>query len=174
MENDTQKINKSNNKRYYKDKDYFKKYYQNNKEKWAYKESDRIYMRNYMKNYDKDKKSKIYNDFMAEYDGKFIYFILDENKEIKYIGKTTNIYRRIGNHKNLKKKYSYETDTILYLNFTDKLTDEELSDMEKYFIELFNLDLNNQCGDYDTSIADKLPKRLIFNEFKFKKNEDER
>lgn len=156
--------------------EYSKNYYKENSEKWKTYNSSEKY-KEYHKNYYKENKEELtkrnkeyYEEFSKEYEGKFIYFIFNELNELKYIGKTGNIYNRVALHKNSKEKYNPETDRVMYLNFNNRLTNEELSDAEKYFIELYKLDLNQYCGDYDTSIAFKIDDDLVFNEFKFKRD----
>lgn len=149
-------------------KEYAKNYYKNNKEKWKiYNSKDKYkdYHKNYYKRHKETYKEK-YEEFSKKYEGKFIYFILNEFNKIKYIGRTSNIYRRFAFHKYELAKYNPDTDRVMYLDFSDKLSEEELADAEKYFIELYNLDLNEYCGDYDTNIAFKIDENLIFNEFK--------
>ncbi|WP_195954400.1 GIY-YIG nuclease family protein [Clostridium tertium] len=149
-------------------KEYAKNYYKNNKEKWKIynsKEKYKDYHKNYYKKHKETYKEK-YEEFSKKYEGKFIYFILNEFNKIKYIGRTSNIYRRFAFHKYELAKYNPDTDRVMYLDFTNKFTDEELADAEKYFIELYNLDLNEYCGEYDTNIAFKIGENLIFNEFK--------
>ncbi|MDU7150144.1 MAG: GIY-YIG nuclease family protein [Clostridium sp.] len=153
-------------------------YYSENREKWKDIYNNTEEYREYMKKYWLDNKEelreknkKYCEEFSKEYEGKFIYFIFDELNKLKYIGKTSNIYRRMASHKNFKEKYNPQKDRVMYFDFSNKLTEEELEDAEKYFIELYKLGLNEKCGDYDTNIVFKIEdKDLIFNEFKFKKD----
>lgn len=156
------------NKKYYKDNSVVWKDVYNNTEE--YKEYHRIYWKENKEELSKKNRDYI-KEFNKEYKGKYIYFIFDELNELKYIGKTFNIYRRIASHKNFKEKYNAETDRIMYFDFTNKLTEEELEDAEKYFIELYKLGLNENGGDYDTNIIFKIKdKDLTLNEFRFKKD----
>ncbi|MBS5937745.1 GIY-YIG nuclease family protein [Clostridium sp.] len=149
--------------------EYFKNYYEKNKEKWiAYNSTDKY--KDYLKEYYKNNKEKMTKDnieFFKKYDGKFIYFILDEYNSMKYIGKTKNIYIRFALHKHELVKYNPELDRVLYLDFSDKFSEEELADAENYFIELYDLELNEKCGDYDTNIIFKIKDEdLVLHEFK--------
>ncbi|WP_066892921.1 GIY-YIG nuclease family protein [Clostridium nigeriense] len=156
--------------------EYMKNYYKNNKEKWKeynsrdkYKEYHKAYFQENKEELTK-KNKEYYEEFSKKYQGKFIYFILNEFNNMKYIGKTCNIYKRFALHKYELAKYNPKTDRVIYLDFSDKLSEEELADAEKYFIELYKLDLNDYCGDYDTNIAFKIDNDLVFNEFKTVKN----
>lgn len=149
--------------------EYFKNYYEENKEKWKiYNSTDKYkdYLKEYYKN-NKEKLSKANMEFFKQYDGKFIYFIADEYNKIKYIGKTSNLYRRFATHKHELVKYNPELDRVIYIDFSNKLSDEELADAEAHFIELFKLELNESCGDYDGNIAFILKDSdLVLQEFK--------
>lgn len=149
--------------------EYFKNYYEENKDKWIlYNSTDK--RKEYSKKYYKNNKEKMTKDnieFFKKYDGKFIYFIVDEYNRIKYTGKTSNTYRRFGLHKHELVKYNPELDRVLYLDFSDKFSEEELADAENYFIELYDLELNEKCGDYDTNIIFKIKDEdLVLHEFK--------
>lgn len=149
--------------------EYFKNYYEENKEKWIqYNSTDK--RKEYHKKYfqkNKEKLSKANIEFFKKYDGKFIYFIVDEYNRIKYIGMTKNLYRRFATHKHELVKYNPGLDRVIYIDFTDKLTNEQLMDVESYLIELFDLELNEKCGDYDTNIIFKIKDEdLVLYEFK--------
>lgn len=149
--------------------EYFKSYYEKNKEKWiAYNSTDKRkeYFREYFQR-NKEEMSKNNEEFFKKYDGKFIYFIFDEYNSMKYIGKTKNIYNRLGVHRHELVKYNPDLDRVIYIDFSNKLSNEELADAEAYFIEIFKLELNESCGDYDGNIASIIKDRdLVLHEFK--------
>lgn len=98
-------------------------YYNENKDKWKDYNSGEYYRR-YHRNYYNDNKEELskrnkeyYKKFSGKYEGKFIYFILNKNNDIKYIGKTSNIYSRVAVHKYDGTKYDPETDRIIWLRF---------------------------------------------------------
>ncbi|MDU3548957.1 MAG: GIY-YIG nuclease family protein [Clostridium sp.] len=156
--------------------EYNNEYYKNNSYKWKeYSSSDKY--KEYHKKYYLDnqevfslRNKSYYENNKDKNKGKFIYFIIDETREIKYIGKTNNLYNRFYSHTFKKEKFDINVDTVVYLDFSkDGIDEEELYDLEQHFIEIIRPYKNKQAGKYDTSIIDKLNKKLNFKEFKFKR-----
>lgn len=107
--------------KYLEKQNYFKDYYSNNKEK-------------YIKNKQK-------------YNGKFVYFLLRDNKVI-YIGSTVNINNRISVHRCNGRQFN----DVLYYDFTS--TDLNMDDVrciEYYFQELYKDGLEEDCAIYPYS-----------------------
>ena len=72
-----------------------------------------------------------YEDFIRKYLGKFVYFLLKDNK-IVYIGKTVCLYRRLMVHKSTNK---YDFDAITYFDYSDyNISIEDLKVLENFFI----------------------------------------
>lgn len=74
---------------------------------------------------------KAYKQFINQYNGLFVYFLLKDNK-IVYIGKTVCLYRRLMVHKSTNK---YDFDAITYFDYSDyNISIEDLKVLENFFI----------------------------------------
>ena len=94
-----------------------------------------------------------YEDFIRRHLGKFVYFLMKENKII-YIGKTCCLYRRIHAHLSTAK---YDFDSITFFDYSKcDITDEELSVIENFFINQHKSHIKNKH-------IPKLNKKLICN-----------
>lgn len=94
-----------------------------------------------------------YKDFIRRHLGKFVYFLMKENKII-YIGKTCCLYRRIHAHLSTAK---YDFDSITFFDYSKcDITDEELSVIENFFINQHKSHIKNKH-------IPKLNKKLICN-----------
>jgi hypothetical protein len=72
-----------------------------------------------------------YEDFIKDKLGKWVYFLLKDNK-IVYIGKSVCLYNRLMVHKSTNK---YDFDSITYFDYSKTdITDEELLVIENFFI----------------------------------------
>lgn len=129
---------------------YMKNYYEKNKEKWKkynstqeYKEYQRTYHRNYKS---------------AE-NGYYVYFLLDKKKEVKYVGSTINMYKRMSSHK-ISKTFS----TILYKDLTNIVTTElELLIAENYYIDKYKDSLENNNFATKVELEEKHLEDLLYN-----------
>lgn len=73
-----------------------------------------------------------YEDFIRKYLGKFVYFLLKDNK-IVYIGSSINLYRRLHHHTS---NQLYDWDSVSYFDYSKcGITEAELRQIECYFIE---------------------------------------
>ena len=92
-----------------------------------------------------------YEDFIRKYLGKFIYFLIKDNK-IVYIGETCCLYRRLMVHKSTNK---YDFDSITFFDYSNtNITDEELLVIENFFINQHKSHIKNKK-------IPKLDKKLI-------------
>lgn len=92
-----------------------------------------------------------YEDFIRKYLGKFIYFLIKNNK-IVYIGETCCLYRRLMVHKSTNK---YDFDSISYFDYSKCDIDfEDLKVLENYFINQHKSHIKNKK-------IPKLNKKLI-------------
>lgn len=114
-------------KKFYKNTDFFK----------------HLEKKNYFKEYYEINKEK-YVENRQKHEGKFVYFLLRDNKII-YIGSTINLNSRISVHKCSGRQFN----DVLFYDFTD--TDLEMSDVrciEYYFQELYKESLEEDCTVY--------------------------
>lgn len=130
-------------------RDYMKEYYRLN-EKY----------REYQKKYHKLNKDKI----REKNEGRFIYFVVDKNGEIVYIGKTSNLYQRIHNHFSQDTGKILEGDRIFYKDFKT-ISMEDLFDLEQMLIELLKPERNNINADYDGNVVKYLSRNLKLSEY---------
>lgn len=92
-----------------------------------------------------------YEDFIRKYLGKFVYFLLKDNK-IVYIGETNCLYRRLMVHKSTNK---YDFDAITYFDYSDcDISIEDLKVLENFFINEHKSHIKNKK-------IPKLNKKLI-------------
>ena len=92
--------------KYLEKKNYFKDYYENNKEK--------------------------YKENVKKHEGKFIYLLVSENDEVVYVGSTiTSLYNRIQWHKSMKREFQ----KVIFYDLTDtELKANEIRQLE-YFLQ---------------------------------------
>lgn len=115
--------------------------------------------------------SESYKKYQKEYHreysqrnkGFYVYFFIDTNGEIVYVGKTINLKSRMAYHK-CTKEYWEEGYTILYIEFKD-INDDILIDIESMLVDTFRPVKNSQCVDYDCSV-DKYLKGFKLKEYK--------
>ncbi len=123
----------------------------------------------YMKEWNKH--SETYKEYQREYHKKYsqrnkgfyIYFFVDCNGKIAYIGKTLNLKNRMAYHK-CTKEYWEEGYTILYIEFKD-INDDILIDIESMLVDTFRPVKNSKCADYDGNV-DKYLKGFNLKEYK--------
>lgn len=133
-------------------REYFRKYMQEYRQKESYKE----YMRKYM-NENRERINK-------KYYGMYIYFVVDGNGEIVYVGKTTDLYHRIHNHFSQNTGKICEGDRIFYKDFKT-ISMEDLFDLEQMLIELLKPERNNINADYDGNVVKYLSRNLKLDEY---------
>lgn len=112
----------------------YMKWWNRHKGKESYKE----YQRNYHKEY------------REKHKGYYIYFFVDENGDIAYIGKTLNLKNRMAQHKCYREVYE-DNFTVLYKEFKN-INDDILYDLEQSLIDICRPRLNKECADYDCSV----------------------
>ena len=104
--------------KYLEKQHYFKEYYENNKERYV--------------------------ENRQKHEGKFVYFLLRDNKVI-YIGSTINLNSRISVHKSCGRKF----DDVLFYDFSDTdLTMEQVRCIEYYYQDLYKDSLESDCTVY--------------------------
>lgn len=102
------------------------------------KESYQKYQKEYHKNYREKNK------------GYYIYFFVDANGKIVYIGKTTNLCNRMSWHK-CTREYWREGFVCLYKEFYN-IDDYILTELEQSLIDICRPRLNKECNDYDGNV----------------------
>lgn len=125
----------------------------------------------YVKWWNQHKGKESYKAYQKEYHkgyreknrGFYIYFFVNRDGEIIYIGKTCNIYSRMAYHK-CTKEYWEEGYIVLYHEFKG-INDDILIDIESMLIDIFMPVKNSQCADYDCSV-DKYLKGFNLKEYK--------
>lgn len=115
------------------------------------KESYKAYQKNYHKLYREKNK------------GYYIYFFVNKDGQVVYVGKTTNIYSRMAYHK-CTREYWQEGYTILYHEFKG-INDDILIDIESILIEQLKPIKNKANADYDGNV-DKYLKGFKLKEYK--------
>ena len=95
-------------------------------------------------------KSNISNKSTAKYDGFFVYFMLDDNSNILYIGKSMNIANRLWIHFNKNHiefaDWKYEVTNIKVLCYNNS---DDMSYMESFYIKRDNPKHNKDRFDND-------------------------
>ena len=136
-------------------------------------EDIRQYMREYMKEY---RNNENYKEYQKQYhrvnrekineknEGRFIYFVVDKNGEIVYIGKTKNLYHRYYNHISQDTGKIQEGDRIFYKDFKT-ISMEDLFDLEQMLIELLKPERNSISADYDGNVVKYLSRNLKLDEY---------
>lgn len=81
-----------------------------------------------------------------------IYRFLNENSEIIYVGKATDLKKRMKNHKHLPKECYEETSRIEFTNFKTK---SDLDLAERYFISKFKPKYNTLLKDKELTMSIK-------------------
>lgn len=105
-----------------------------------------------------NKHSETYKEYQREYHkgyrernkGYYIYFFIDANGEIAYIGKTTNLRNRMSWHK-CTREYWREGFICLYKEFYN-IDDYILTELEQSLIDICRPRLNKECADYDGNV----------------------
>ncbi len=111
---------------------------------------------NYIKEW--NKQSETYKEYQKEYHreyrkkhrGYFIYFFINKDGQVVYVGKTNFLSWRMAYHKSTQ-EYWEEDYTVLYHEFKD-INDDILVDIESMLIELLKPAKNNKSADYDCGI----------------------
>lgn len=105
--------------------EYAKKFYKNT-EFFKYLEK-----KNYFKDYYENNKDK-YKENVKKHEGKFIYLLVSENDEVVYVGSTiTSLYNRIQWHKSMKREFQ----KVIFYDLTDtELKANEIRQLE-YFLQ---------------------------------------
>lgn len=105
--------------------EYAKKFYKNT-EFFKYLEK-----KNYFKEYYEHNKDK-YKENVKKHEGKFIYLLVSENDEVVYVGSTiTSLYNRIQWHKSMKREFQ----KVIFYDLTDtELKANEIRQLE-YFLQ---------------------------------------
>lgn len=119
------------------------------------KEHNNNYHRTYQPEYQQKNPEKhkqyVENSSKHKYDGQFIYYLLNQKDEIKYIGETDNIYKRMHNHKSgnceCTKEFIKSPDfkCAAYINLENVISDYEvLEKLEAYLINNTDAELLNK------------------------------
>lgn len=125
----------------------------NNYMKWWNKHSESY--KAYQKNY--------HRDYREKNKGHYIYFFVDENGDIAYIGKTLNLKNRMAQHKCYKEVYE-DNFTVLYKELKN-INDDILYDLEQSLIDACKPYKNKECADYDGNV-DKYLRGFNLKEYK--------
>lgn len=118
-----------------------------------------------------NRQSESYKEYQKEYHrlyrkkhrGFYIYFFVDCNGEIAYIGKTLNLKNRMAQHK-CYKEYWEEDYIVLYYEFKG-INDDILYNIEQMLIDVCKPHKNKECADYDGNV-DKYLKGFNLKEYK--------
>lgn len=118
-----------------------------------------------------NKQSESYKEYQKEYHknyreknkGYYIYFFINKDGQVVYVGKTNFLSWRMAYHK-CTREYWQEGYTILYHEFKG-INDDILIDIEQMLIELLKPVKNSQCADYDGNV-DKYLKGFNLKEYK--------
>ncbi|MDZ4994389.1 hypothetical protein GNF80_15670 [Clostridium perfringens] len=97
-------------------------------------------------------------EFFKRFDGKFIYYLLDKQDKIRYVGETTNIYIRSKRHlnghdpvtKDFVKSKDFKNIVFIDLENTELIKNEdELKYLEAYLINTYKIKnlLNNRAEE---------------------------
>lgn len=134
--------------------EYRKKQKHNEYVKWWNKQSEtyKAYQKQYHKLYSQRNK------------GFYIYFFVNKDGEIIYVGKTCNLRNRMSYHK-CTKEYWEEDYIVLYHEFKN-INDDILIDIESMLISLLKPVKNSKCADYDCSVDKYLKGFKELKEFK--------
>ena len=119
----------------------------------------------YMKEW--NKQSESYKEYQREYHreykkkrkGFYIYFFVNKDGQVVYVGKTNFLSWRMAYHKSTR-EYWEDSYTVLYHEFKD-IND----DIESMLISLLNPVKNSKCADYDGNV-DKYLKGFNLKEYK--------
>ena len=122
--------------------------------KWWNKQSEtyKAYQKKYHKGYREKNK------------GYYIYFFVNKDGQVVYVGKTTNIYSRMAYHK-CTREYWQDDYIVLYHEFKG-INDDILVDIEQMLIELLKPSKNNKSADYDGNVDKYLRGFKELKEFK--------
>ncbi|MBS4956582.1 MAG: GIY-YIG nuclease family protein [Clostridium sp.] len=123
----------------------------------------------YMKEW--NKQSESYKEYQREYHreykkkrkGFYIYFFVNKDGQVVYVGKTNFLSWRMAYHKSTR-EYWEDSYTVLYHEFKD-INDDILVDIESMLISLLNPVKNSKCADYDGNV-DKYLKGFNLKEYK--------
>ena len=116
-------------------------YYEENKDKWkkyAKTQKEKGYHKAYFQEHKEElseKNKKYFKDFCEKNKGCFLYIILDEEKNVKYVGKTTSMYMRMAQHNGTG--LLNDADSVLYFDLTGVVKEEELGEYEAHLIHCF-------------------------------------
>ncbi|EJT6340598.1 GIY-YIG nuclease family protein [Clostridium perfringens] len=123
--------------------------------KWIkeHKDKQNEYQRSYQREYqrkNKENTNKYKENFLNKYKGLFVYFLVNKENEIKYIGQTKNIYTRSIAHLSgnvpATRDFVASKDfkCIVYKNLVQLLAEEELKKLESYLLNNTKAELLNE------------------------------
>ena len=99
------------------------------------------YISDYMRDYYPDHKD-YWKERRDRTKGKFVYFLLDNEDNIIYVGSSKEIYNRLCVHKSLGRKF----EAVMLYDYTDcEITDKQLRTMEYFYQELYEKYLDVDC-----------------------------
>lgn len=118
-----------------------------------------------------NKQSESYKEYQKEYHknyreknkGYYIYFFINKDGQVVYVGKTNFLSWRMAYHK-CTKEYWEEDYIVLYHEFKG-INDDILIDIEQMLIELLKPAKNKANADYDGNV-DKYLKGFNLKEYK--------
>lgn len=105
-----------------------------------------------------NKNSESYKKYQKQYHrlysqrnkGFYIYFFINKDGQVVYVGKTTNLKARMSWHK-CTREY-YEDDYIVLYKKFEGINDDILIDIEQMLIELLKPTKNKANADYDGNV----------------------
>lgn len=125
---------------------------------------------NYIKEW--NKQSETYKEYQKEYHreyrkkhrGYFIYFFINKDGQVVYVGKTTNLKARMSWHK-CTREYWEDNYYVLYKEF-EGINDDILINIESMLIYELKPSKNNKSADYDGNVDKYLRGFKELKEFK--------